>query len=184
MDFGTLLFLGIVWLLFNLIGKARGSAPRAPEPPSPRPGRRVNLPDATQREGHQLETLLRELQRTLGLPAETPVRLERTRRPEAEEVEERESLEVEPETVSLEREVRRAERTRVDQDEGAERIETRRIASAAARGGALTRADHAAFDERIKAQPADQTAVRRFNPAQLRDAMVWREILGPPRSES
>jgi hypothetical protein len=103
--------------------------------------------------------------------------------PDAEDIEERDSLEVPARVVSLETEVRRPERVIYDQDTGAEALVRRRIAAAEARSGALTRADHKVFDERIRQQPAEHTAVRRYTAAQLRDAMVWREILGPPVSE-
>ena len=71
---------------------------------------------------------------------------------------------------------------RVDQDEEAEGIEAARVAAAEARSGALTRKDHTAFDSRIRQEPADATAVRPLSAERLREAMVWREILGPPVS--
>jgi hypothetical protein len=110
-------------------------------------------------------------------------RLPVPRLPDAEEVEERDSLEVPARVVSLETEVSRPARVIFDQDTGAEELVRRRIAAGEARSGALTKADHKAFDARIRQQPADHTAVRRYTPAQLRDAIVWREILGPPVSE-
>jgi hypothetical protein len=103
--------------------------------------------------------------------------------PDDEDVEERDSLEVSPRVVSLETEVHRPERVQYSQDSGAEELVRRRIASADARSGALTRADHRKFDTRIRQEPADHTAVRRYTRAKLRDAIVWREILGPPVSE-
>jgi hypothetical protein len=103
--------------------------------------------------------------------------------PDDEDVEERASLEQPERVVSLEREVRRPQRVEYDQDSGAEELVRRRIAAAEARSGPLRRADHKAFDARIRQEPADHTAVRRYTPAQLRDAIVWREILGPPVSE-
>jgi hypothetical protein len=99
-----------------------------------------------------------------------------------EEVEDRETLETGAEVVSLEQEVRRPARARVDREERADQIEAARIAAAQARSGPLTRADHAAFDARIRPQPADVTAVRSPTPEQLRHAVIWREILGPPVS--
>jgi hypothetical protein len=103
--------------------------------------------------------------------------------PDDEDVEERASLERPERVVSLEREVRRPQRVEYDQDSGAEELVRRRIAAAEARSGPLRKADHKAFDARIRQEPADHTAVRRYTPAQLRDAIVWREILGPPVSE-
>ena len=101
--------------------------------------------------------------------------------PDDEDVEERTSLE-EPEKVSLEQEVHRPARVTQDHDSEAEEVVRRRIAAAEARDGALTKVDHTRFDTRIRQEPADHTAVRRYTPAQVRDAIVWREILGPPVS--
>jgi len=184
MDFGGLLLLGFLWVVFNLLTKGRqqqgGRPSKLPTrlPPAAPPSRG----DPTQREGSRLESLLREFQRALeegagsgplGRPSTTPL-------PTAEEVEERESLESEPEVVSLETAVVRPERSQISQDEGAERLVARRIAAADARSGAHTRVDHAAFDQRIRQQPADATTVRSATPEQLRRAVVWREVLGPP----
>ena len=218
MDFGGLLVLGLVWLLFSLFGAARkgerpGPGPRSTPPRSDRGstpgGRAAGTGDPTQREGSRLEQLLRELERSLEevggtQPAPSssstppssrfpdpaskrsmpPSRVPAAGLPSAEEVENRESYDDEPvRVVSLEGEVHRPQRLRVIQDEAAEELVRRRIEAARARDRALTKADHEAFDARIRREPADHTAVRRFTPAQLRDAIVWREILGPPVSE-
>jgi hypothetical protein len=98
-------------------------------------------------------------------------------------VEERTSLEEEENVVSLETEVTRQARQRYDHDDAAEDVARRRIAAAEARSGELTKAEHLRFDQRIRQEPAEHTAVRRYTPTQLRDAIVWREILGPPVSE-
>jgi hypothetical protein len=102
---------------------------------------------------------------------------------EEEEVEERDSLEEPEQVVSLEVDAPRRERADYDQDTEAEAIVQRRIEAARTRDRALGKADHKAFDAKIRQEPADHTAVRRYTPAQLRDAVVWREILGPPVSE-
>jgi hypothetical protein len=192
-DFGGLVVLGVVWLLFNLLGRARSESQ-----PRPRTGAQVPQPhpptagdpskrDATQREGSRLEQLLRELERNLeqaaGGQGRTTVRLPTPPLPDDEDVEERGSLEVPERVVSLEKEVKRPARVRYDQDSGAEDLVRRRIAAAETRSGALSKADHKAFDVRIRQEPADHTAVRHYTRAQLRDAIVWREILGPPVSE-
>jgi hypothetical protein len=184
-DFGGLLLLGLVWFIFNLLSKKREPG-SAPHPGRPRPTPRTVTPqpgsDPTQREGSRLELLLKQMERALtdasgpgGRPATTSL-------PQAGEVEERESLEVAPEVESLEGEVRRPARAVVDRDDEVEAVEARRIAAAAERGGSQTSADHASFDRQIRAQPADHTAVRGYTAKQLRDAVVWREILGPPKS--
>lgn len=195
MDFGGLLALGVVWVLFNLLGRARGAArprPRTgPQLPQPRPHpptvRDPSQTDATQREGGRLEGFLRELERNLeqagGGQGRPPARLPVPPLPDDEDVEQRDSLEVPERVVSLETEVKRPARAKYDQDSGAEELVRRRIVAAEARSGALTEADHKAFETRIRPEPADHTAVRRYTRAQLRDAIVWREILGPPVSE-
>jgi hypothetical protein len=197
-DFGGLLILGLIWLVFNVLGRRKpdgttGARTRLPLPPARPP----QAGDATQREGSRLETLLRELQRTLdqGEAAESPGGTRRpgaiagrlgrpadASLPAAEDVEDRESLEVDEEVVSLERDVARPERPHLSQDDTASALVARRIAAAEARSGTLTRADHTAFDQRIRAAPADATAVRPLDPDQLRRAVIWREILGPPVS--
>lgn len=179
MDFGGLLLLGFLWLLFNLLGRSRqGRPPARPLPPAAPPPQG----DATQREGSRLEALLREFERALDQSAgRGPLgRPGPDRLPGAEEVEERATLETAARVVSLEDEVARPERPVTSHDEDAERLVARRIAAAEARGGALTRADHALFDERIRQTPADATAVRTLTPSELRRAVIWREILGPP----
>ncbi len=194
MDPFTLLILGFLWFLFSRLRKGLDQSGTQRPPPLP-PG---TTGDATQREGSKLEILLRQLERSLNeaaaekptMPIPTrPASQSRERAvlqqslPAAEEVEERESLEeAEPEVVSLEREVRRPARARLDREERAAEIETARVAAAEARSGALTRADHMAFDQKIRSEPADATAVRTPTTEQLRQAVVWREILGPPAS--
>ena len=195
MDFGGLLVLGAVWLLFSLLGRGRGDArprpPAAPKLPESRQytptARAPSAGDPTQREGSRLEQLLRQLERNLeqagagqGLP---PLRLPVPPLPDDEDVEDRESLEAPERVVSLETEVKRPPRVEYSQDSSAEELVRRRIASGQARSGALTKADHKIFDTRIRQEPADHTAVRRYTTAQLRHAIVWREILGPPVSE-
>jgi hypothetical protein len=190
-DFGGLLVLGIVWLLFNLLSRGRGDArprPRTtPNLPQPRPypptARDPSLGDASQHEGSRLERLLRELERNLEQVGGPHGRPAAERLPEAEEVEERETLEAAENVVSLETEVVRPPRPEYDHDDAAEGVARRRIAAAEARSGELTKGDHLKFDQRIREEPADHTAVRRYTTAQLRDAVVWREILGPPVSE-
>ena len=133
-----------------------------------------------------LERMLRELERNLeqvAAQSEPPRRPPVPPLPDDEDIEERESLEEPERVVSLEAEVRRGPRAEYDQDTEAEALVRRRIEAARARDRALGKADHQAFDARIRQEPADHTAVRRYTPEQLRNAVVWREILGPPVSE-
>jgi hypothetical protein len=179
----ALLILGVLWFLINLITgvkKKDQPPPRAPRREPLRPEEHLS-PDATQREGSRLEIVLRELGR--ALEEARPVGQERMDLPDDEDIEERISLESEPEVVSLEQEVPRAARREYTQDEDAEKLVQKRIAAAAARDTARSKADHFEFDQQIRKEPADHTATGGYTAKQLRDAVVWREILGPPVSE-
>lgn len=194
MDAGGLVVLGLMWLVLNVLRKAGakpggqgkpGPARRPPAPPrnaTKAPAPRAPGLDPTQREGARLQDLLQELGRTLDQTAGPRGRLPDHRLPPAEEAEDRASLEGAPEAVSLESAPRRVERTVVDQDDQAEALVARRLAAAEAHAGPLRAADHQAFDARIRQEPADKTATRAYTVARLREAVIWREILGPPVS--
>ena len=92
------------------------------------------------------------------------------RLPRAEMVEDRTSLE------STSREV-------VDLDDEAEKVAAQRVAAAQGDRRALRKSDHIAFDERIRREAADATAVQGANLARLRTAVIWSEILGRPVSQ-
>ena len=187
MEFNGFILLAVLWFLVNLLtsGRRKQAPPSRPPSRPPSEPRTIQLGmDPSQQEGSRLERMLRDLQQTLEDAARTqgdyppgfPPAL-----PE-EDVEEIGSLEAEPEVVSLENEVKREARVRVDQDDEAAEFETRRIQAAAARDHARTKADHVAFDQRIRQEPAEHTGTRGYTAQQLRDAMVWREVLGPPVS--
>lgn len=106
----------------------------------------------------------------------------------AEEVEDRTSLDDEGQQVeerrlqNIEVFTDRPERIVQNRDEEAEAIAQRRIKFAEARNRPHAAVDHQSFDQGIRA-PAEPVAVRQRLSAQgLREALVWREILGPPRS--
>jgi hypothetical protein len=76
----------------------------------------------------------------------------------------------------------RPERVVQNRDEEAEAIVQRRIKQAEARNRPHAAADHQSFDQAIRA-PAEPVELRQRLTAQgLREALVWREILGPPKS--
>ena len=181
MDPTLALILGVLWVLMNLLTDKKKPPRDTPFPREPLP---PSLPDATQREGSRLEMVLRQFERALqeaetgplGRQAQLPL-------PGDEDVEERQSLEHEPEIVTLEEEIRRPARREYTQDADAEQLVQKRILAAAARDTARTKAEHHEFDQRIRKEPADKTATPGYTAKQLRDAVVWREILGPPVSE-
>ena len=209
MEVGPLVVVGLMWVVLNALrkgGRPTGTSGKPPSPsgsrlppvtrPSDTPSRSPSAGsplDATQREGSQLEQLLRELGRTLdqaGQPGKrptirtlppsrtsTPARLPTPAKPakkgEAPAGAEGQSLELDP---------ARGERAVEDLDDEAERVVQQRMAAAEANLRPLSDADHRVFDERIRQEPTDKTAVRGYTSKQLRDAVVWREILGPPVS--
>lgn len=190
--------LAVIWAALSFFGKLseqkRGEAPRDQQPEAkPRgPARRpVATPkphrgggdDAVEGEAPEDEWR-REIERLLGVrtgPEYGPVgRQSRARLPGAEEVEERDSLETDREAVSLETLDDRSERPVEDFDDQAEAVLARRLAVAEARTSGRTLLDHRRFDEAIRAPVPVRPSVHR-RPG-LRQALVWREILGPPVS--
>jgi hypothetical protein len=105
------------------------------------------------------------------------------RLPEAEDLEERESLEVEPVVESLEREVRRAERVTTSRLAQAEAKERARLAEIEVRDREPHRARHAAFDQRIRTEAAPTPTPGRLTTEQMRQAFIWAEILGRPKGD-
>ena len=190
MDPGYVVGLGVLWVLFNLFGRKLKTTDRTDSSGEPRRplGRPPGLPpstgaDPTQREGVRLQDLLRELGRTLDEAASHRSGQPKPGlRPAAKKLMERTSLEATPEAISLEEDVRRPERAVVDADDEAEAIVAKRIAAAEANARPLDGAEHSAFDVRIRQEPADATAARSYSMRRMRDAVVWREILGPPVS--
>jgi hypothetical protein len=180
MDFGGLFVLALIWAFFKLVAKSREESARPPRP-TPRPGLGP-LQDPPQEEGKALRMLLRELERAAQRPAGSAGRTV-PRRPPAEDVEGRGSLEVDPRVESLEGPPLRTQRVTVDQDEAAEQVIARRAAATAARTVGRAPGGQGRVDPRLRQEPADRTATRPLTPQQLRDAMIWREILGPPVAE-
>lgn len=146
--------------------------PRAPERPAPKP-----RPSSVTRRA-PVETTERG---PLG-------RRGRSRLESAEEVEERTSLEDQgslevAESLEILDETRlRPARRVVDSDDSAEAVVQRRIAAAEARNRPRTDADHRDFHQRLAQGEAAAGAAQRHPTQRLRDAFVWREILGPPKA--
>jgi hypothetical protein len=172
------LVIGALWFVLTLItrGMGKSSRPRQPgsssyPPPKPLPSR----PDPTQQEGFPLQMVLGELRRALeeaakaGSPSGGPVaRDQRGQRSD--------SLEFEPEARSLEGE---GEQEVVDRDDEAAGIEAQRIEAAAVRNaGRKSGVKQPAAP--VPQEPADHTSTPGYSARQLRHAVVWREILGPP----
>ncbi len=203
-----MIVLAVIYFIFWVISKLGKKPPRTRDVSLPQ---QAGGPDPTQEEGFSLEKILRQIEevkqqaeereRQAKLPARRPQpaaprprpsrvaeagplgRQSRSRLPSAEEVEERDSLE--GSTLEVEETIENLDnriRTRVDQDELAEAIVERRKAEAAARNRAHRNADHKAFDQRIREPAPAEKAERRYSASSMRDAFVWREILGPPKA--
>lgn len=205
-EIGPFALLAIAWWVFSLIGEARKQqqkkgqrrppTPRAqlprPEEPSwpelsPKPAHRG---DPSQREGSKLEQILREMEWALD-----PSAREQRPTPQSrggwdtgeEDVEEREALDsYVPEVASTEdfSNFERPEREVIVLGGDQEELQRRRMKYAEVRTKALTQADHDRFDARIR-QPQPVAAVKADEPPsermqRLRQAIVWREVLGQP----
>ena len=85
--------------------------------------------------------------------------------------------------VNLDEAVTRGDQQPVDLDDEAEKIAARRIASVAVREQGRPAEPPPVVSDQIRRQPADHTATPQLTRQRLRDAVVWREILGPPVSE-
>jgi hypothetical protein len=174
-DINGFLVIGALWFVLTLITKAKGSTlPRRPAPPSyPRPTPLPSRQDPTQQEGVRLQRMLGDLRRALeeaaqaGSPSGETMARPRQAGSEAQEPSEVRSLEGE------------GEREPVDLDDEAAGIEARRIQAAADRdAGRKSEAKRPAA--LVRQEPADHTSAPRYSARQLRDAVVWREILDPP----
>ncbi len=87
--------------------------------------------------------------------------------------------EVESEVRNLDEVVPRPERVTVDQDDSIEALEAKRVEWAEARSRSHTKADHRAFDAKIRAvEPVVPGGPDRA--AALRRMIVWQELLGKP----
>jgi len=204
-EFGPLLILAALGWIMSAVGDARRKQQRGPRPPrvppsqryprpaTPRPGRATPGADATQQEGSRLEQILREFEQALEgsvprTPGPVPTR-SRGGWEAGEEVEERGSHDddAQYEVESLERleNFERPAREDVALGADAEELVRRRIAYAEAQGRALSSADHTRFDARIRTAGQAPAIVEPKLPAservnRLRQAMIWREVLGPP----
>ncbi len=111
-----------------------------------------------------------------------------TRLPSAEEVEELatfdegRSLEDTETVEGFDADRSRRTRVRVDADEQAEAVVQERLRAVQARNQPHQAADHRAFDQGIRAGGPAAIPAPRFTNDRLREAFIWREILGPPKA--
>ncbi len=192
MDLDTPLVLALVYMavavVARLVKKARQRQGERPMEHQPR------VVPATRRPPETMDELLREMREQLGelggIERGPVMTGGRGSAPggESEEVEwqgeEAISLETVPQMVSLETDVVEAAPVDRGYDDGVHEIVRQRRADAESRNRAWRPADHKAFDARVRAVAppplVDATVTARRSTRQLRDAIIWKEILGPP----
>lgn len=200
MEISPLFVLLVVWWLFGLLtsgkrGKQRRdqrrTRPGAPAP-TPLPPARAEGGDPTQQEGSKLERIMREFERALEETsqqrqptADAEPDWDAAEEWEVEEVESRSLEQFEPEVRSMEDDFHRPEREVVVLGGDQDALQAGRMAYAENRNRALTAADHQRFDARIRAPQAPVPSVEPDAPPddrllRLRQAIIWREVLGPP----
>jgi len=176
-NIGGLILIGLIWLVGMFFDRARKaqakSRTRVYRPPTPAPlSQRV---DPTQEEGSTLERALRHLNTELTGAVDA-----------AREEYQRKMKPVGRETQPVTWDARRLEaeplsKEPVDLDDESRSAVARRIKEVEARNRPRTDQDHKAFHDAIR-KPAAQQAVELHGPsrADLRHAILWKEILGPP----
>jgi len=160
------------------VKRQKEQRPMAGRPPSPaRAEPRFRPRAAPPRMGDVVQDARGPMGRTSGSSLES-----------AEDVEDRTSLEEEGRLVE-ERRLQNVEvfterpgRVIQNRDEEAAAIAQRRIKSAEARNRPHAAVDHQKFDQAIRAPIEPAAVAKRLTAQGLREALVWREILGPPKS--
>lgn len=170
-DFGWIIIVAIGWMVFGTAREIKKAAAAAAGN-----ARRNPAGARTSRSAAEAISASRNADLREALWALEEARALTTRR------------EAQPEFVedltSLEQVVVRAERQEIDHDAASIEAARRRRAAAERRNTGRGAGDHAAFDARIRQEPVDHTAVALDNPRtiRLREAFIWREVLGPPVS--
>lgn len=213
---GVFVLIAIIWFVVNVVGRAGKAAAKRGGTPSGRVADGDSPGGAAESQGEfSLESILKQIEavkrqkeqgrgalappaRVRPAPPTRPAvvqdyrgplgRVSKTSLPDAEEVEDRTSLEDEGRAVEerrlqyADRFEERPERVVQNRDDEAAAIAARRIQQAEARNRPHAMADHAGFDKAIREGEPTASTPRRLSVRGLRDALVWREILGPPKA--
>jgi len=198
-EIGPFALLALVWWVMSLFGEAKKRQQQGKgRPPVQRPAasrsqlppQRPTLADPSQREGSRLEQILREMERALEQTTQVPAPEPEPRGSwdtGLEEIEEVEALDsYQPEVASHEdfSNFERPEREVIVLGGDQEELQRRRMNYAEVRTHALTKADHDRFDAKIR-KPQVLAEVAQAPPPsarteRLRQAIIWREVLGQP----
>jgi hypothetical protein len=184
MELGPLITIAVIWAVTSIFGKIAKTAKQQQErqranlPSRDRPVSVQQLP--ARRQAQTFEELLAEMRGEVGRQ-ETPAPIWESASNEDEDIEDRRTSEEAPEVVSLETDWQRPQRVETfsDADE-AQLLIKRRIDAAAARDHRWRMSDHEAFDARVRQPAAVVTHTQMRARPDLRVAMIWREVLGPP----
>ena len=181
MDFGWLLLFGLFWIVFRVLREGTETLKRGPRPPEgqsrPRP---ADLRDAFAETSPGLRALLDAIEQAAAPPGTRPPPA--LPRREQQVPDDFTSLESAGDETIVERAPERVPRKDVDLDEES-------IAVAQKRRALADRIDVPARSTLRRAGPApepevaDATSVAMHFPSgSLRQAMIWQEILAPPRA--
>lgn len=204
-SFEGLIALAVFYWIISMVSKAgkKGTGVAPPVPP-----RDAGTTTATQEEGFSLEAVLREIERVKRdaetrsappVPKQVPPPKQsawakaKAARKAAPPLRSDRLKDVQDERGPLGRQssvrlpsAESDEASRfpeaVDLDQEAEEVVQRRLREVEARNRPLTDEDHQRFDTEIRRAGQEQAGRSRFTAQQLRDAFVWREILGPPKA--
>ena len=202
MDFGFVIIVAVAWMVLNAVREATKKVPGGQRPggaggPASRPGAgrtRIELPESFADASPGLRDLLDAIENAKtraeggrgamsgarSLPERPAPSHPAARRPVPAP-----APDIADEAAFEDARPVRRQRERVDLDESSAEAARRRREAVARREAGRTGAEHAAFDARIRQEPADATAVEVPSPGarpDLRQALVWREILSPPIS--
>lgn len=188
-DFGGIAILVVIWIVGALFDKKRKQERRRKQKASPRPPPsievesvtaepRPRLPDASQREGSKLEQVLRQLNPELADLADQALSQSRQDQPTQRKPKRLPAAlqpSAEPVAVAPQGEddfLAKAERAIAQRRMAAEEHSSERVAQ-----------DHATFHQAVRrtGEPKAE-AVRAAEAPSLEQAIIWREILGPPKA--
>ena len=184
-------FVLIAWVVFSVI---RSAAKAAGELEKKRPPPTGTLPTSLPGTNPDFLEMLRQLERTSRgqgaepaprpVPAQRPIPAPRSGQAQAPGRVRPPARTERPEFVEDVRTLEVASREEVSLDTASEAAAQRRREVAARRERPRTAADHAAFDARVRAEPAEpaEAAATSEGVARLRSALVWSELLSPPVS--
>lgn len=190
-----LIVLGIIYFIVTLVQKAgkRGGRPAGQPPEKRLPAAAGNV---TEPASVSLDTILKEIERVKRQKQleQQAQRSPLSSRPAAKSMAApRAGPPQRPDVIQDERgPLGRIAKTRLESadevevrtsaDEQAEGVVQQRLKEVAARNRPVAEANRRTVDPAARAQVGPSAVTLRYTPEQLRQAFVWREVLGPPKA--